>query len=291
MHVSLSRFLTEYKNNCWPPTMKRRKKANQLAESIEIRNASNSHIYRLPPELVLDIAERMQPSDKYCLRLACRRYALLLHDVQNVDMEVHEREVLKERLVRDVENERYFKLAEEERQAELLCSACHATHPKRMFTAAEMLRSPHIRRCHGANLAFRICSHYYLTYDQLKSRISDWRFEQSWYCCTRLQNLADDTWRVSGHPSWTIIAGTGDLSIIDIQQHLKQLAQPLCPHLRTDGIYVQQSLQKKDRRLQKIPYKESRLPAHTVYTSFIRCFVENCETTLMVCSHERIIST
>jgi len=249
MHVFLSRFLTEYKNNCWPPTMKRRKKANQLAESIEIRNASTSHIYRLPPELVLDIAGRLQPSDKHCLRLACRRYALLLHDVQNVDMEVHEREVLKERLVRDVENERYFKLAEEERQVELLCSACHATHPKRMFTAAEMLQSPHTRKCHGANLAFRICSHHYLTYDQMKLYMPHWRYEKGWDCCTRVQNFADDTWRVSGHPSKTDIAGTGNLTIVDVQQHMKQLALPLCPHLHTDGIYVQQSLQKNNLRL------------------------------------------
>lgn len=290
-HLFLSRFLTEYKNNCWPPTMKRRKKANQLAESIEIQNASTSRIYCLPPELVLDIAERMQPSDKYCLRLVCRRYALLLYDVQNVNMGVHEWEALKERLVRDVENERSFKLAEEERQAELFCLISHATHPKRMFTAAEMLRSPHIPECHGANLTFRLCSHYYLTHDQMKPRMPHWRFEQSWDCCTRLQNFADDTWRVSGNPTKTNIGGNGDLTIVDIQQHLKQLAQPLCPHLHTDGIYVQQSIQENNWRLQKIPCKESRLPVYIVYTSFIRCLVENCETTLMICSHERTIST
>jgi hypothetical protein len=298
IYLCLSRFFTKCKNNCWLPTMKRRKKANQLVQSIEIRNANSSHIYRLPPELVLDIADQLQPLDKRCLRLSCRRYGLLLQDERKVKMDVYEREELKERAIRDVENERYFKLAEteilsDEVVADLLCSACHSIHPRRMFDAAEMLQSPHTRRCHGAKLGFYICPHYYITYDEIKSRmrLPGRRFGMGWDTCTRLRRYADGTWTCNGSLITTVIGGTGVLTMTDIRQHFKQLALRLCPHIHTDGIYVQQSLQEDSRQLHRVPWKWSRLPVTLVHTIIIDCFAHECEMSLEIFSHERTIST
>ena len=51
----------------------------KLAEVCEIFNAEFSVLHRLPPEVLLDISDRLDAADQFSLRLTCRRYRKLLH--------------------------------------------------------------------------------------------------------------------------------------------------------------------------------------------------------------------
>ncbi|KAH7386070.1 hypothetical protein BKA66DRAFT_461429 [Pyrenochaeta sp. MPI-SDFR-AT-0127] len=234
----------------WPPAIKRRHKANTLAEAHETYNNNSSLIYQLPPELILDVTDHLQTVDIFSLQLTCRRYTCLLQSRSRYKVTSHDRALLWDRLERD----RYYRLAQAEacdvrNLHSILCSFCRDSHDKAQFQVSEVYKSPHIRKCMGSTGLLRICKHLALSFSEVQERLTKdtnircmhWPFSG---CTTLFMSQVKHKYRVFHIDDlfWNEFDSSMTLLRSTIQEILMKLAKPVCPHMRTDSPAFQQAI-------------------------------------------------
>jgi hypothetical protein len=276
----------------------RRKDADKEAKEVEIRNSRISCLHRLPPELILCILDHMEGVDALSFHLSCRRYAFLMKPELKSKMTKNDKKELKERLGSD----RYSKLAEAESSdvanlERLLCSRCRYSHPRSMFRESEILQSPHIRCCNGVKNVFRACPHLELTFDEVKAELGSNGRGICSLSCNMYPRILTGYGR---HDGFSFISNILRLIILEdegvsraqVQTIFKDLAEPLCPHMRTDSPHVQ------DRLSTALCHRSRISIAHRVRSPFdkrhdftypfetakmrIDCVAKNCMTGLKI---------
>lgn len=248
--LELRKRITNY---LWPEKRDREPEANERAEELELCNAEFCPIYQLPPELLLDITQRISRTDRLALQLSSRRFASFIQRTSKATPRRIDKKRLKERLGRDS----YFKLAEAEARnlatvSELLCSHCQQAHPWSHFDRREILKSGHIRCCKGASRPFRVCRHVTVKHDQLTKPNRVGMFGEYYYgprCATCTNFYFSRTFR---SPMTVLqyfcsrklgkIYGSNRLYRTRLQQEFRQSAWRVCPHMRTDDADFQARL-------------------------------------------------
>jgi hypothetical protein len=253
--------------NCWTSVesglcvpARRKHEADKNAKALEVYNAEFSTIYRLPPELILDIFDYyLTIADILALRQSCRRYASLTRHIIPHKLLRIDRPDFKARLSRD----RFYKLADAEpfevdRLDTLLCSYCQSPHAKSMFQYDEIHRTARTRKCVGLTRGLRLCRHFTLKYqDILAYRAREERIG----CSEARHGHCDVDPHISGWKSRDkrvlcfgyiyrgLHAGKSSLSRQRLQDISKELATRLCPHMSMDGPEFQCKLKESDARL------------------------------------------
>jgi hypothetical protein len=277
---------------------RRRKAADKEAKEVEIRNFRLSLLHRLPPELILCILDHVEGVDALSFYLSCRRYAFLMKPELKSRMSKSDKKELKERLGRD----RYSKLAEAESSdvaslKKLLCMRCRSSHPQSMFHESEMIQSPHVRCCNGIKNVFRACPHLELTFDEDKAELGSNGQGICPLTCNMYPRILtgygrhDGFWFVSNIVRSIILEDEG-VSRDQVQTILRNLAEPLCPHMRTDSPYVQDRLSTASSNRSRISTsRRIRSPFDKLYdfaypfeTAKIRidCVAKNCMSGLKI---------
>lgn len=239
---------------------RRRLEADKHAKALEIYNAEFSTIYRLPPELMLDIFDHhLTITDVLTLRQSCRRYAALTRHVIPHQLLRIDRPDFKARLRRD----RFYKLADAEsaevdRLETLLCSYSQGPHPKSVFQCDEVQKTARTRRCVGLTAAFRACQHLKLTYDDLLKC----QAESETHACPEARHRRCNidpwmwTWKSGGKGLLCLgyiyngfYPGTRPVTRGMLQDLSKELAEKPCPHMNIDDPDFQRKLKETDVRL------------------------------------------
>ena len=256
--LELRKTITDY---FWPEKRDRQPEANERARELELGNAEFCSIYQLPPELLLNITQRISRVDRLAFQLSSRKFASFMQRTnqatpRRIDKKKCriDKKKLKERLRRDA----YFKLAEAEATnlatlPQLLCSHCRQPHPWSSFDRKEILQSGHTRRCKGASRAFRVCRHVAVTHDQLTKPNRVGMFGEYYYgpqCATCTNSYFS---RTSRSPKTAVLQYFASKALgkthaanriyrTRLQQDFRQSAWQLCPHMRTDDADFQTRL-------------------------------------------------
>jgi hypothetical protein len=129
----------------------------------------------------------------------------------------------------------------------LLCSRRRFSHPRSMFRESETLQSPHVPCCNGGRNVIRACPHLLLTFDEVKAELGS---NGQGICplgCNMYPRILtgygrhDGFWFFSGILRLIVLEDEG-VSRAQIQTTLRDLSEPICPHMRTDSPYVQHRL-------------------------------------------------
>jgi hypothetical protein len=215
---------------------KQRHDANKRAAALETFNAELSPIYKLPPELNHEVLQYLSVVDIMSLRLSSRRYVFL---TWRHKLTLDDKQDMKARLRRD----RYFKLAQAEikgprKLSSPLCSYCLEPHPSSMFQRREIVKSPQFRRCIGSSRLFRACPHRSLTRKEFMATMNSPFFRYCNGCSTVLSFTTRTPNNNNVIYGSDCTLGFSHISCIiyrsEVQRDLRQLAHPICPHMRTD---------------------------------------------------------
>ncbi len=226
----------------------------QLASSIERQNAENCLIYRLPPEILLDMADLLETMDFLALSYTSRWFNALLQKPNPLRCSTAvDRYVIRNRLKKDD----FAVLVAAEIwtpwKKTLLCQACQSSHDNSFFTAEQrQVRSGLERKCMGSYGKVQICAHYRLNRVELRGNFFPFSRtymcevpapeEQGGYLCGRADYVSQvfsktfiqGKLRKGGEPlCWSTVA-----------TRLKEANQYICPHMHSADKTLLQQLRK-----------------------------------------------
>lgn len=162
-------------------------------EHFTAQNNANSHLHRLPTELLLEIDQYLGPepsasswSDaaaKMALRATCRRFRFELpgppgpsYCWSNADRRAYSNRLALAGFRRLCAEERAGRLDGDARAGEhggerRVCCICRSSHVKSCFTPGEQMKEPEKRMCIGSQGVLEICPHYRVTHAGLCVRL------------------------------------------------------------------------------------------------------------------------
>lgn len=156
------------------PTTKRRNRATARRRSAAatLHNRARSHLYKLPPELILLIADQLQHGAallSFQASAAKFEEIFALYTPENsalIDLEA--RAGFRDLLDRDY----FVALCERERIKKLdktykACSGCMRAHSYLAFSEDQLRASPETRMCRGQRGSYRLCEHKSCSYKEL----------------------------------------------------------------------------------------------------------------------------
>jgi hypothetical protein len=232
----LTQVLNSFKiSSAW----KHLRKSNKKASAFETYNAEFAPIYILPPEVVDRVVQYLSTADIMSLRLVSRRF---FWRTQRQKSTWSDQRDFKARLQFDT----YTKLAKAEptdigKLSKLVCSFCHDTHPRRAFDHKEAIKSPYGRQCHGSSRHFRVCDHM----SRDRTSIKDIRSGtpgsglcvicKIWFYISRFNSISDMMYWAERQLEYSHMSRI--ITRAEIKVGLKQLAMPVCPHMRTNDAY------------------------------------------------------
>lgn len=193
--ATLSRAIT----NPAPPVAAALKEMLQTLENATVsaigdqctKSVDANLLHRLPAELILDVAELLEPTDFLSFRASCKwAYRVvqplstgilrdtILAEGSTMDFSRYTTwETLRLLLVRDdialrFHRDRFGRLASSEiltqilygkQASKALCGFCLDLHAVSAFSPAELAKSPYERKCVGAMANFRLCEHKHVS--------------------------------------------------------------------------------------------------------------------------------
>ena len=258
----------------------------------------NHPLNQLPNELLLEITEYLKYPDRFCFISTSRRLRHVLLHTMN-DSSVTLTASGSKQVARRLEKDWFSREAiEEEKQGnymmleQLLCGHCRIKHEKLAFSSDEILHPPTERLCYGAEGWFRLCSHKSFTFKDLKryTYFQDSQ-ETALTCCNhkptdayRCELIIGGSGIFKGERSWRLL----DISNSDqkrvycrpVQDALRELAEPICPHMNTADVAVFKRLHKESVRYTPHHFSK-RTYCGTLSTpddSVIHCLHPDCDT-------------
>lgn len=167
--ASLARFPIERRN---------RATACRRSAAATLHNQDRSHLFKLPPEIILLIAEQLQHGAallSFQASAAKFQEILALYTPENsalIDLEA--RAGFRDLLDRDY----FMALCERERIKKLdktykACSGCMRAHSYLAFSEDQLRASPDTRMCRGHRGSYRLCKHKSCSYKELATFITN----------------------------------------------------------------------------------------------------------------------
>lgn len=132
----------------------------------ERHNMTKSPIHQLPHELILPIVQQLSGPEALAARATCRRFFYLSPPDPGSSTTRDEQFGFHLLRLRD----RFHHLCQADRAGVLAgaaCSYCRTTHPRRYFSADQLLNDPDHRRCFGATARVPLCPHKSLSHETL----------------------------------------------------------------------------------------------------------------------------
>ncbi|KAF2822106.1 hypothetical protein CC86DRAFT_458619 [Ophiobolus disseminans] len=274
---------------------KRWGESNKRATAMEVYNVEFSPIYKLHPELLLTILGLLSMTDHLCLCLYSRWFASLiqrLHRQSKTKACRHDKLELQARLVDD----RFFRLADTENvhAKKLLCSSCRKPHRRSKFQPQELTLHAHTRRCKGHTSPFKPCPHTEISYTQILDSLSHKgrftpRLCSTWpnYFSCRLKPsifrcATTGTVFYKSKPMHKRFPKEREVSRLDIQDYMAELAEQICRHMRTeDSAFMRRVMETSTL---KMPYTMGMLfaPPGASNSMDIYCSARYCSTRVAI---------
>jgi hypothetical protein len=243
-----------------------------------------STIHSLPPELILEICDKLDGVDILSL-CHTSKWFLSIYKENSRSLSVSQND--KAHFCRDWTESTYARSAREEMRirrdgqppaAALGCSLCFLRHPISAFTETERDKLPCCRRCLGSTGKVRMCLHHAFTLEEL------WQYQgrNNLMCCP----FASTFGYVVGQQSLMYFGKTESIFIDEwlgysawpvCRSYLLRPDRYICPHMQTEDVRLQQLLSAQ------MPWPiESYSNGPLMVIASVRCEYAHCDTVVSV---------
>ncbi|KAF2821260.1 hypothetical protein CC86DRAFT_374101 [Ophiobolus disseminans] len=262
------------------------------SETTFTKKISNTQCatHKLPVEILLQIGRFLSFPDRLSLRYTCRWFTANLptHDARFQDRADFAARLTVDAYARRLRLETRLIFYDI-----LFCRACLRPHEISSFSDSQRKQPPMTRKCIGASNALNVCNHNTLSLDAVimyayqqgreihcKKHIgqSPAVFTSDGYGVTLTVALHETAFDNSNTLSWTTV-----------RRILIEKNWPICPHMHTTNVELQDRLFKK--RAQTYRRKQRNVnadtgsvfaPAHVHTSTNIRCEYRQCDTTFTI---------
>lgn len=189
----------------------------------------------IPPELLLEVADSLDPVDLQALRTVCRAFYHQLPAQRWLDWAT--------------KSNRFSFACKLDRDDKLentaICSACETLHARSCFSPSELARDPEARRCEGSQRVFYFRPGFALSAKALRSKLEEIVFDvrqaycfDEWICAAdREPVLRQDSEEHNGYILGTFkLMECAPMQIPTkkaVAEFLRQFNVPICPHTST----------------------------------------------------------
>jgi len=206
----------------------------------EKHNATQSRLYKLPPELLFLIQECLSNPEIMALRAASRKF---LHTFEAPKASYFDRRKFNEVVRRG----RFREICQRERDGQLrashlVCSICMASHPEHLFSPSEYAKVPEQRICLGTRGVIEVCRHIRVNYSGLTISPINFVCNRRHYSvspgeCHSLSVYRDTSRNeVVVHSRLILLRVPANVPIAqdEVALAMAQVHEPICAHLRID---------------------------------------------------------
>lgn len=106
----------------------------------EAYNAAYSRLYRIPSELILLVADRLDAPSVLALRMVSRKFAMIIATPTKIQED--ERAVYRKMLVHDEFSKECERDREQSLRRRAVCAGCLTTHQLSLFAPEELVKDP-----------------------------------------------------------------------------------------------------------------------------------------------------
>lgn len=232
-------------------------------------------LLKLPTELILEIADYLPPSTYMSLSYSCRRIRNgmgasiehVLGDKLPMGRQSATALSVEMRNIRSLERIEWRCMLDRDRKIpspKAFCSGCMRTHDRSLFSIQSLTQPSTERYCLGSAGRLWICPHQSLDHNQVTKLLRNRRFD--FHCERRCfpiyGKFYDLIYMSSGLSGWygyvtcwpiVKMPRDGSPTVQDVEEALRLLKAPMCPHLRLNDACVASAYLKDRASLSRGP--------------------------------------